>query len=163
MKQTTKTKILRKVLVLAFLVVAFAAVGLDSSNCVNATTCYEAWANYYNADNAYYTARLSYINGSPTTCAEDCSSVTDPTARQQCIDNCQTTRATAYYSAQLDLFSKAEGTCTPETTNDCAEARYKANQCYINYDSTGYDGEEAAAIDAQYFACITASKVDSCQ
>ena len=165
MKQITKTKILRKVLILAFLVAGLVVVELNTSIYCSAIPCSEARQNYENADNAYYTARLSYFNGSPTTCAEDCSSITDPTAKQQCINNCQTTRATAYYDAQLDLFGAAEGTCAPEGLYyTCAEANQAAYTCEVLYDpSRVTDPDEQAAVYAQYQACREASKVDTCQ
>ena len=165
MKQIMKTKILRKVLILAFLIVGLAAVELDSSSHVSATppTCSEAFQNYSNADNAYYTARLSYINGAPNTCAEACSGII-PYA--DCVSNCQTTRATAFYSTQLDLFEAAEGTCAPEPLYyTCADANQAAYSCYALYGDTSFltDQDEIAAVQAQYQACRIASKVDTCQ
>lgn len=132
MKQIMKTKIPRKVLILAFLIVGLAAVELDSSSYVGATTCTQAFLNYTNADNTYYNARLSYINGAPTTCSQECASDPSPATCQQ---NCQTNRATAYYSAQLDLFEAAEGTCAPEPLYyTCADANQAAATCSSLYD-----------------------------
>lgn len=160
MKQITKTKILRKVLVLAFLVVGLVVLESDSSSYASVIPCSEAWVNYYNADNTYYSARLLLFNNNPNSCGQVCASDPNPA---QCQQNCQTNRQTALAQAEINLLSASEGTCAPETTNQCAEARYMANQCYIQYDSSGYQGDEEAAISAQYYACIAASKVDMCQ
>ena len=165
MKQMMKTKIPRKLLILAFLVVGLVAVELDSSCYASAIPCNEAYLNYQNADNTYYSARLSYFNGSPTTCAQDCNGITDPTARANCESTCQTTRATAFYGAQLDLFEESEGTCAPEGLYySCGQAAQAASTCSSLYDSSGLtDQEEIAAVIAQYQACREASKVDTCQ
>lgn len=164
MKQITKTKILRKVLVLAFLVVGLIVVESNTTSYVSATpTCEEAYLSYVNADNAYYVARVSYFNGLPTTCAEDCDPITDPTAKQQCIDNCQITRHTALADAELDLFELAGGTCTPETVEQCDLARERADTCSSLYQYYNYsDPEEMDAVYNQFTACMTASGINSC-
>lgn len=162
MKQIMKTKIARKVLVMAFLAVGLAAVLSDSSRPVGATLCSDAFTAYSNADFAYYTARVLYINGSPTTCAQNCSGNPNYST---CVSNCQTTRATDYYSAELDMFSKAGQTCAPEgIMYTCQDAVNAAAACVTLYDYNSYeDPDENWSVYNQYLACRQASKVDTCQ
>src|SRR6185369_9317016 len=85
------SKILRAALITALLIVGLVAGALDKNYRVEATSCEEAWSNYYNADGTYENARLSY--GIPTTCAQDCALAQDP---PQCVLSCQSSRATAF-------------------------------------------------------------------
>lgn len=164
MKQITKTKILRKVLILTFLIVGLVIVAADKSNCVDADTCEDAMTEFHNAMATYDIALSSYYYGLPTTCDDECRTINDPTAKQQCIDNCQTTRHTALAQADLNLFSAAGGTCTGFTIDQCARARDMADMCAVQYNYTAYtDPEESGYIYTQYSACREASKIDSCQ
>ncbi len=85
MKQKIKIKILRKVLVLSFLIVSLIIVGANQGNSVNAGTCDEAFLDFINEDNAYEIARYSYFYGIPTTCSQDCQGSSNP---NQCEYEC---------------------------------------------------------------------------
>jgi len=74
MKKRRLTKIPAKVLVLGLFIAGLILVGSTRTVSVDAKTCYEAWLDFYTADNAYDTARISLFYGSPTTCAADCAS-----------------------------------------------------------------------------------------
>ena len=165
MKQITKTNIPRKVLILTFLIVGLVIVATDKSNCVDAGTCDDRMDEFHNAMATYDIALSSYFYGLPTTCAYDCRTINDPTARQQCIDECQITRHTALAAADIDLFSAAGATCTPFTIPQCSLAQEMANQCLSQYNYTNYfsNPEEFDYIYTQYSACREASKIDSCQ
>lgn len=162
MKQ--KTKITRKVLILTFLLVSLVVVGSETTRYASATTCSEAYQNYLNADFTYYSARMLFFHDDPTTCAYECRNITDPVEKQQCISDCEINRETAMYSAELDMFAKAEMTCAPETVEQCSQARQLADQCAIDYNYQSYsDPDESDAVYWQYVACIEASKIDTCQ
>lgn len=165
MKQITRTKTLRKVLILTFLIAGLIIVAVDRSNCVEAGTCDDRMYEFHNAMATYDIALRSYYYGSPTTCQEDCQGITDPTARQQCIDDCRTTRRTTLAQADLDLFAAAGATCTPLTIEECSQAQSMADQCLAQYYYPDYfsNPEEFDYIYTQYSACREASKIDSCQ
>lgn len=161
MKQITRTKILRKVLILAFLIVSLVIVGSDKGISVSADTCMDAFTEYINANTDYDVARVLYFYNDPTSCAAVCA--TDQNYAQ-CLYNCGQTRATNLANAQIGLLSAAYDTCTPITVDECAQARAMADSCIYLYDFSIYsDPEEASAVAEQFSACRTASKVDSCQ
>lgn len=163
MKQLTKTRILRKVLILTFLIAGIVIVASEKSICVGATTCEDAFNTFTNANWAYSDAFQSNYYGNPTTCQQDCSSL-PLDERAQCITDCQTTRLTALGAAGIGLFSAAWATCTPATVEACDLARTMADTCTLQYNYADYpDPDQAGAIYAQYSSCRLASKIDSCQ
>lgn len=162
-----RTNILRKVLILTFLIVGLVIVATNKNICVDADTCEDAMTEFHNAMATYDIALRSYFYGSPTTCAQDCGASFTPgtTAYNNCVNNCQTTRHTALAAADLDLFSAAGGTCTAFTIEQCSLARDMADMCAVQYNYMDYfsNPEEFDYIYTQYSACREASKIDSCQ
>ena len=165
MKKRRLTKIPAKVLVLGLFIAGLILVGSTRTVSVDAKTCYKAWLDFYTADNAYDTARISLFYGSPTTCAADCASGGfTGAAYTQCVADCQTTRQTSLAAADTNLLAAALGTCTPLTVDECAQARAMADACIVQYPYPDYsDLDERLAVYEQYSACRLASKVDSCQ
>ena len=161
MKKRRLTKIPAKVLVLGLFITGLILVGSTRTVSVSATTCMEAFYQYYMADNAYDTARVLWFYDSPTSCADDCrSNLNFP----QCVDDCRTNRQTALAAASVNLFAKSLETCTPVTVDECAQARAMADACIVQYPYPDYsDLDERLAVYDQYAACRLASKVDSCQ
>ncbi|MDX6446606.1 MAG: hypothetical protein QOH71_3680 [Blastocatellia bacterium] len=149
-------------MIVVVLVIALVSSGtLDKSGCVDAKTCDEAMADYFNANSTYFTARVSYFYGEPTTCQQDCQGSQNPT---QCVNDCQINRHTELGNAEMGLFSLALDTCTPISMEQCAQARAMADDCVAQYDLSQYsDLEERLAVSAQLMACREASKIDSCQ
>lgn len=161
MKRVATGKLLRAILIAIVLVVGLVSGISHKSSRVDAKSCDEALTDYFNADNTYYMARLSYFNGIPTTCQEDCQNSQNQT---QCIENCRTNRRTALGNAEITLFDLAGDTCTPVTIDECAQARSMADDCLAQYNPNNYsDPEEAMAVSSEYWACREASKVDSCE
>ena len=162
MKQRTKGKLLRAVLLLTLLGIAFVSGDvLDKNRCVEAKTCDEAFADYMNANDTYEIARISYFYGQPTSCDQECQGRSD---YDQCVSDCEIRRQTALANAEIGLFSAAGATCTPVTVDQCAQARSTADGCATQYPYLDYsDLDERLAVYSQYSACWTASKVDSCQ
>lgn len=162
MKQLTK-KIVRKVLILTFLIVGMAIVWSENSSCVEAETCQDVFNTFTNANWAYSAAFASNYYGTPTTCQQDCAG-RPPNEQAQCVTDCQITRLTTLASANIGLFSAAWATCTPATVDQCDQARAMRDTCVANYNFLDYpDQEESLAIYAQYSACILASKIGSCE
>jgi hypothetical protein len=160
MNKRSYAKIPRKGLVLAFLIFGLVLLGTSSSRSVEATTCYEAWFNFYAADNAYYVARLSVFADSPNRCVDICAGNSDP----DCVPECEANRQSALALASANLFAKALGTCTPLTVDECDQARAIADGCLSQYPYPDYsDLDERLAVYDQYSACRLASKVDTCQ
>ncbi len=163
MKQITKSKIFRKVLILTFLIVSFVIVDADKNNCVSAKTCEEAFIDYVNADTNYEVARYSYFYNQPTSCATQCANDPNPMA---CEQTCQTNRATTLAYATIDLLGSANETCMPASPNECAQARGRVDACLLELESAVYDVndlEETQAVFTRYEACLAANDLSSCQ
>jgi hypothetical protein len=159
MKSKATSKVLRVVLITAVLVVGLVIGTLDKSGRVHAQSCYESMVAFHNANTGYYTARISYFYGQPTTCEQDCG-----WGNTQCIEDCQQTRQTVLAQSELTLFSSALYTCQPESVDQCAQARQMADQCDAQYDPSNYSNpEEYLAEWSQLSACRLASKIDMCQ
>ena len=160
MKRKATHKVLRRVLMVAILVVGLVTGALHKSRRVNAVDCDLAFQNYMNADTTYEIARWSYFYGVPTTCTQDCLTSTDP----NCVTNCEIDRYTALGEAQIGMFSLALNTCTPLTLDQCSQARSMVDMCRFQFFSQTYsDPEEFSAAADRYMACWEASKIDSCQ
>ncbi len=154
----------RKFIALAtILVVGVLTAGTDRITCVEALTCSELYDAFDNANTNFSTAYESYFYNSPVTCAQECASK-PPNEQAQCVLDCWQTRHDNLGSADLALFSAASSTCTPYTIDECAAARAAADNCLLQYPYWNYSNpEESSAVFDQYFACRSASKVDSCQ
>ena len=168
MKSKATSKVLRAVLIAAVLVAGLVSGTPDKSGRVHAMSCYESMVAFHNANTGYYTARVSYFYGQPTTCRDDCVAQNPPntnsTVIDQCVEDCGTIRYTAFGAAQTTLFGAALFTCAPETVDQCAQARQMADQCDAEYDPGNYaTTEEYLAVWSQLSACRLASKVDMCE
>ena len=131
------------------------------STCAGASTCDEAFTDWYNANANYEIARYSYFYGIPTSCYDECN---QPGAPQGCYSDCMISRRTQLAESELNLLQKAIRTCIPTNPDECSRARGWAEQCLIDYNFLSYpDPEESLAVYTQYSACRLASKVDSCQ
>lgn len=173
MKQITKTKTLRRVMILTFLIVGLAAMKFNSNNYVQAAPsilpCSTAESDYFNADIIYDNSFVSVFYDNPTSCADDCAPKLQisPTAYNNCLTDCNTTRRTNLGNAGIDLLSKAASlaSCKIEQPDFCENARSAAAGCSIQYDYLSYPlgSEESTAVYVQYTSCRTASGIDHCQ
>ncbi len=153
-------KVRRTVLAVGVVISALALSSWTTARRVDAIDCDTAFQNFINADNTYYIARVSYFNGSPISCQDECAGSQDP----NCVENCRIRRYTDLGNAQIGMFSMALDTCTPFGFDQCASARALADGCNAQYDPSCYsDPEEASAVADQRAACREASKVDYCQ
>ena len=168
MKSKATSKVLRAVLIAAVLFVGLVSGTLDKSGRVHAQSCYDSMVAFHNANAGYDTARISYFYSQPTSCWEDCITQNPPntnsTVIDQCVGDCNTIRHTTFAEAQTTLFGTSLLTCSPETVDQCAQARAMADQCDAQYDPGQYSTlEEYLAVWSQLSACRLASKVDMCQ
>jgi len=160
MKSKATSRVLRAVLIAAVLVVVLVGGAPDKSGRAHATSCYEAMVSFHNANTGYDTARISYFYGQPTTCEQEPCWGWWP----GCIEECQQTRQTLLAQAELTLFGASLLTCTPETVDQCAQARAMADQCDAQYDPGQYaTPEEYMAVWSQLSACREASKIHMCE
>lgn len=163
MKPKVTSKVLRAVLIAAVLVVCLASGALDTldkSRATGATDCYTAMVNFHNANMGYYTARISYFYGQPTTCEYECGGWW----YGPCWEECQQTRQTLLAQNELTLFAASYLTCSPETIDQCVQARQMRDGCYAEYDPGQYSNpEEFLAVWSQRSACLEASKVHFCE
>lgn len=159
-KPKATSKVLRAVLIAAVLGVCLASGALDTldkSRSTGATDCYTAMVNFHNAMMDYETTRISVFY-SPPTCGDQCG------GNSTCIDACLESRDDALEEKGLTLFSVSLLTCTPETVDQCAQARAMRDQCEAQYDPSQYSTvEEALAVWSQRSACVEASKVQFCE
>ncbi len=165
MRKQSRIKIPAKVLVLGLFITGLVLVGSTMSVSVSAKTCYEAWQDFYAADNAYDNARISLFYGDPTSCETECAAYQRGTPEfDQCVAACRATRQGSLEQADINLLEAALGTCTPLTVDECAQAHAMADACIITYPYPDYSNmDERLAVYEQYSACRLASKVDSCQ
>lgn len=166
MKQTAKTKILRKVLFLAFLIAGFVAVELDTSSYASAKTCVEAWNDHVTAGYNYESARMLYFYNEPNTCQAECAARegSSTPGYYACVADCPSARYAALQNAEQGMFDTASDTCTPVAMEECTGAQQKLADCGIQYDySSITDTAERFSVQRAYMACRSATKIDSCQ
>ncbi len=167
MKSKATGRVLRAVLLGAVLVAGLVIGAPDESGRAHATSCYEAMVSFHNANVGYESARISYFYSEPTSCLQDCKD-SNPTADSStltlCEGDCQTSRYTRLNHAGSTLFGASLLTCTPETVDQCAQARAMADQCDALYNPGNYSTpEEYMAVWSQLSACREASKIHMCE
>lgn len=153
-----------KGLVLFLLIMGLVVIGSSRTDGVYAKTCSEALYDYYVADMNYESARILLFYGSPVSCEQICSQIPAGPEHEECLSECRINRQTELAAAEMNLFSMAGQTCTPEQPDECEQARVMFDGCVATYDYLDYsDPDERLAVYEQFAACREASKIDHCQ
>lgn len=153
-------RILRKFLVLTFLVVGLVMV--NSYNTTSASSnmnCSLNWSQWEAASDEWDSSYQSYYRNNPTSCLDEC--VNSPTLIT-CLNNCETARYERFAWASSITLVKAQATCAPLPQPDQCQAAFMAHQMcllkYNPYDIT--DPEELGALSDARTTCIEAAKYD---
>jgi hypothetical protein len=134
--------------------------------------------------NAQYTSTFrSWYFDEPLSCQQECTAtcdqISDPNARQtcmnnlsNCISNCDASRYNSYTSAQDNLMAVASRPCS-YNPDQCGEARWRRDLCNAAYnahwgnpvyDGNGnIDGNWMFYVFQEYMACRAASGIDNCE
>lgn len=172
---------------LTFVFCMLIGCGLLWSPANQAHTFYDCEIDRFNdfldANSLYTTTFRSWYRNDPiscsTQCTNQCNQISNPTQRQECMNNintciasCDTGRYSDFTSAQDNLVSVGNRVCSYEP-DFCAEARYQRDQCNLNnsanwenpmYDENGnYDDEWLSFVIEASMSCRAASGIDQCE
>ena len=130
---------------------------------------------FMDADSQYTSTFRSWYFGDPETCGQECANQCSQGATSQCLEcmeNCDSSRYSAFTSAQDSLMAAANQSC-PFNPDFCDQARHIRDQCVATRASYMQNPvlDENGNIDStwrnfvidEYWACWSASGVGACE
>lgn len=137
--------------------------------------------DWWAADSQYTSTFNSWYRGQPTSCSDQCATTTCSglsgsqltTCMTNCVNSCDSTRFSAFQSAQSNLITVAGRNCGLDSPNFCDGAQAAADSCASTYHNRlahpmrnpdgSYDVTWASWVMESYTSCIEVSGIDRCQ
>ncbi len=138
---------------------------------------------FMNANDQYTTTFRSWYFSDPISCQTQCTNQCNQLATQAerdqcmanlstCVNNCDTSRFNSFTTAEDNLMMAASMTCS-YNPDFCGQARALRDQCNATFsgqmenpvldENEEIDGVWLGTVTTEFWACRTASGIDSCE